>query len=268
MKNFLIPINAKIPVQRVVDMVRFIEPFKPERIYLLHVRSGNGEKVMPKMTEVRTAIADTGIEAELTYRRGHVASQIVDVANSTDSIICFLKRWKNPLQRALLGSPITDVIRMSEKPVLIYRKSSYFKSENILKTLLYATDFKYSDKSCLDYIRHRAFKAKRLILLHVGQRAPDPDTEKKREAAVDANLARLANECLDSFPDIQKRQVVGLNIAGKIIREARRNNTDLIVIGKLDVRGSITRIMGSTAEAVHTKAPCSVLIIPGESEEA
>jgi nucleotide-binding universal stress UspA family protein len=266
MKNFLIPIDAKIPVQRVMDMVRFLEPFEPDRVYLLHVRSGNGEKVLSKMTDIRTSIAGEGMDVELTYRRGHVASQIVDVADTTNSIICFLKRWKNPLQRALLGSPVTDVVRMSDQPVLIYRKSSYFKSENILKTLLYATDFKFSDKTCLQYIRHKAFKAERLILLHVGQRAPDPETEKNRETEVQSNLARLAGECEDSFQDIQQRQVVGLNIAGKIIREARRNNADLIVVGKLDVRGAITRIMGSTAEAVHTKAPCSVLIIPTERE--
>jgi len=262
LNSFLFPVDSKVSIQSVLGQSEFIKSFEPQKVYLLYVATGNGRRMSGKLDKMEEKVRELGLPVERLVRFGHVPSQIVAAAKSTGSIICFGKRWKNPLRKALAGSVLSDVVRMSEEPVLIYRKSLFAQAGEALHSSMYATDFRYSDYKCLEYIKHPAFKAKRLILLHVGQRAPDPGTEKKRLENVYNNLERLSEECRDSFEEIEKREVLGLGVVRKILSHARKSSVDLLVIGKLDAPGIVSRLTGSTAEAIYNRANCSVLIIP------
>ena len=264
LRNFLFPVYHKSPVHTVLAQAEFIRSFEPEKVYLLHVASGNGERAEKRIKRIETGMRELGLPVERVVRYGHVPSQIVTTAEATQSIICFTKKWKNPIKKAVAGSVTSDVVRMSDEPVLVYTKGLSAHAEGVLHTSMYATDFKHSDKACIEYIRHKAFTAKRLVLLHVGQRAPDPETEKRRLENVYANLARLAAECQNGFERIEKREVLGLGVDRKILHHARKESVDLLVIGKLDSRGIMSRFTGSTAEALYNRAPCSVLIIPSK----
>lgn len=243
-------------------MAEFIRFFKPEKVYLLLVASGSSSRYTKWMGGVEHKMREIGLPVERLHRYGHVPSQIVNAAKSTQSIICFLKKRKNPMKKALSGSVVSDVVRMSEEPVLIYKKTLLSQNDQILKSIMYATNFKYSTKTCIKYIQHKAFKARRLILLHVGKRAPDPTAEEKRLEAVHANLDQLVSDCMNGFETIEKRAVVGIGVTRKILRCAGKYEVDLLVIGKIDAGGFFGRFTGSTTEAVYNRASCSVLIIP------
>ena len=262
LSNFLFPVDSKVSIQSILGQAEFVKSFDPEKVYLLYVTAGNGRRIKKKMDSIEAKMRETGLPVERQIRSGHVPSQIVAAANVTRSIICFVKKWKNPLRKALAGSVLSDVVRMSEEPVLIYNKSLFAPDGESLHSSIYATDFRYSDYKCLQYIKHPAFKARRLILLHVGQRAPDPQTEKKRLDNVYNNLDRLAEECGENFEEIEKREVLGLGVVRKILSHARKSSVDLLVVGKLDAPGIVSRLTGSTAEAIYNRASCSVLIIP------
>lgn len=263
LKNFLFPLHTGIPDSKIISMAEFIRFFEPEKVYIILVASGNSLRHRQWLDRIEQEMLEIGLPVESLLRYGHVPSQIVNTARMTQSIICFLKKWKNPLKKALAGSVVSDVVRMSEEPVLIYKKPLTSQADQILDSIMYATNFKHSTKTCTRYIQHKAFKAKRLILLHVGKRAPDPKAEKKRLETVHANLDQLVSECQNGFETIEKREVVGLGVARKILGHARKNEVHLLLIGKIDTRGFFSHFTGGTTEAVYNRAPCSVLIIPG-----
>jgi nucleotide-binding universal stress UspA family protein len=251
-------------VSSVLAQAELIRSFEPENVYLLNVASGNCPCWGRKIDKIDQGMRDLGLPVQRMVRYGHVPSQIVGTAERTDSVICFVRKRKNPLKKALTGSVISDTVRLSNEPVLIFKKAIFERPSNELQTSMYATDFQHSDQMCIKYIRHYSFNAKRLILLHVGQRAPDPETEKERLKNVHANLSRLALECQDNFEEIEKREVVGLRAEQKILRQTKKDNVDLLVIGKIDKNGIMSRLTGSTAEAIYNHSLCSVLIIPNK----
>ncbi|MFP4169363.1 MAG: universal stress protein [Desulfonatronovibrionaceae bacterium] len=262
LNNFLFPVDSKVSTQAILGQAELIKSFEPEKVFLLYVAPGETKRINRKLDAIEEGMHKLDLAVERQIRIGHVPSQIVAAAEISQSVICFVKKRMNPLRKALAGSVLSDVVRMSDQPVLIYRKGLFSLAGQKLRSSMYATDFMYSDYKCLQYIKHPAFKAKRLILLHVGQRAPDPETEKKRLDNVYKNLERLAEECRDNFEEIEKREVLGLGVVHKILSHARKSTVDLLVVGKLDAPGIVSHLTGSTAEAIYNRASCSVLIIP------
>jgi nucleotide-binding universal stress UspA family protein len=265
LRHFLFPIAPNSPANTFVAQAEFIRYFEPEKVYLLFVASGEGTRHVKNIEKIEEKMRKAGLPVERLVHYGHIPTEIVMTAAATKSTICFTKKWKNPLKKALIGSVVSDVVRMSGQPVLIYKKNISRPLAGGFFNSMYATDFKHSDKTCIRYIQHPAFKAENLILLHVGQRAPDPVAEKKRLEHVHADLDRLASECRHNFRTIEKREIIGLTVAHKILRKARIRDIDLLVIGKIDAQGIFTRFTGSTAEAVYNRANCSVLIIPSNA---
>jgi nucleotide-binding universal stress UspA family protein len=86
-------------------------------------------------------------------------------------------------------------------------------------------------------------------------------TEEKRIESVRSNLERLGRECEHAYEKIELIDTIGF-VRKEIIRHARSHNVDLIVVGKSERQDAMSRIIGSTAENLPHKAPCSVFIIP------
>ncbi len=114
----------------------------------------------------------------------------------------------------------------------------------------------------LPYLINRKFKARKLYLLHVGDRAPDPVTEEQRRQRVLDNLQRLARECAHAYEDVEVMQTIGLT-RKQIVKQAGAKDVDLIVAGKSENPDVMSQVVGSTAEILPHKAGCSVFIIPG-----
>lgn len=264
LQNFLFPVSPGTSVNKIKSQAKFIRSFEPEKVYILMVVAGKSSRHLEWLDKIEQEMKELGLPVEHMIRYGHVPSQIVNAARSTRSIICFLKKWKNPLKKALAGSVVSDVVRMCDEPVLIYKKTFTLRSEHGLGSIMYATNFKRSTSTCVKYIQHKAFKARRLILLHVGRRAPDPEAEKKRLEKIYSKLDQLVAECQNGFETIEKHEVLGLGADRKILHHARKNEVDLLIIGKVDRKDGFRRFTGSTVEAIYNRAPCSVLIIPGQ----
>lgn len=148
-----------------------------------------------------------------------------------------------------------------------------------LKQILVATDFSETAASALRYgcALAEAFKAE-LHVLHVINEPSEPtwaaygylpEITAFRKALKEGALANL-NQVL-SHDDVERfhpRLVLKWGPPFlEIVRYAREQNIDLIVIGTHG-RGPIAHmLMGSVAEKVVRKAPCPVLTVrPGEHE--
>lgn len=143
-----------------------------------------------------------------------------------------------------------------------------------LKRILFATDFSTNSKHAMDVACALAdqFQAE-LHILHVMQDNPFPVvTEPTGVYGLPANYEHLvrasAERSLSELPDPswggRQRVVRGLRQGSpfvEIVRYARENNVDLIVIGTHGRSGLSHVLLGSVAEKVVRKAGCPVLTV-------
>jgi nucleotide-binding universal stress UspA family protein len=135
------------------------------------------------------------------------------------------------------------------------------------QTILHPTDFSQRSEYALRWACELARDhGARVILLHVWSPplvplAAEPAPVASQEfstAEAEAELARL--NVPDPTIDVKRRLEEG-DAAAEIVRVARETKCDLIVIGTHGRTGLARLVMGSTAEAVIRRAPCSVLAV-------
>lgn len=163
-----------------------------------------------------------------------------------------------------MGNVISDVIRLSNQPVLVHKSPKRNSAGKELNTVLYATGLMSTDIKILKYLTYRGLMARNLILLHVGERAPDPVAEEDRIKRVYSSMTGIEEKCTDRFDHIKKIEAVAGSVSTQIARKASRKEADLIIIGKVDKHKPFEKMTGSVAESLPEKANCPVIIIPGE----
>jgi len=263
----LIPLSLKEHRNKLLSLGRLLKNFGTTRIVLLHVFEGSNrkkkEKTRTKLEEIAYQYRDIGFEVEMFFKGGSVASTVVDFAKEMGVDFIGLS-WQRKLliKRTLLGNIDADIIRMTDLPVFMYKKDYYLFKNWDLNKVLYATDFKGTDSKVMPYLKNKEFQADTLYLLHVGSRAPDPDTDKNRREEVENKLQRLADECAGAYNSVEKLNVVG-TVRNQIVGKAKSHGVDLIVVGKQDKAKGLDQLLGSTAEALPYKAHCSIFIISG-----
>lgn len=266
LKRAAVKVSLKEPRQKFLDMVTFLRNFGTTEVHLVHVRTKTHyrerERLENEMEALRGEVEELGYTAHAHIRTGNAALQSIETAQEVNAdyvAICWTS--KAMLRQALLGSIDSDILRMCNLPVFIYNPK-IFRSVLELESVLFATDFKYTDAVIMPYLRDSRFKAHTLYLLHVGERAPDPATEEARREAVHDNLERLAEECRHAYDEIEVMDTVGL-VRRQIVKQAKLKNVELIVVGKSEKPDAMSRMLGSTGEILPHKASCSVFIIPG-----
>lgn len=249
-----------------MEMIEFIKGYGTKEVHLLHVRTKTNyrerEEAENKLAELEAEIEACGLKASSHIRNGSAPSATIDLAKElkADYLAIFWKP-KALLRNALLGNIDSDILRMSNLPVFIYNPK-LFKPVVKLESVLYATDFKYTDAVIMPYLINSRFKANTLTLLHVGDRAPDPMTDEARKDKARDNLQRLADECAHAYDQVEVIETIG-RVSKQIVTQAKAKKADLIVVGKSENPDAVTRLIGSTAEILPHKAPCSVFVIPG-----
>ena len=266
LERTLVKVSLREPRQKFLDMITFLKNYGTSEVHLIHARTKtnyrNRERIEADLERLRAEVADLGYSVQAHIRTGFAPLKILDVAQEVHAdyiSICWTS--KAMLRQALLGSIDSDILRMSTLPVFIYNPK-IFRSVLELESVLYATDFQYTDAAVMPYLRDSRFKARILHLLHVGERAPDPVTEKRRKQEALDNLHRLAEECRHAYDEVETVEVIGM-VRRRIIQQAKQRDVELVVVGKSEKPDAMSQMLGSTGEILPHKASCSVFIIPG-----
>lgn len=270
--NVIWPLNLEEPQNRLDGVFGMLKHLPSEHVSLLYVGEGrrdNNSSTKGTLQKLRDSLREHGFAVETAFRTGHVATAICGFAEEQDADLIIMP-WKpkSSLRIALLGSVVQDVVRLSDRPVAVWKAGSFsLKSPSEgLENILYATAFQAVDSDVVQFLGDKAMKAEKLVLLHAGDRAPDPTAEKRRREQVRENLDRLAGECSLQYGRIETISVLG-KPSRQIVRQARSREIDLIVVGKLDNPDPFGSMMGSTAEQLVQKSPCSLLVIPRGAAE-
>src|SRR6056297_2339035 len=268
LRKAVLPLSLKEPEHKIMGMAKILAHFGTKKISLVHIKSRTNRRsfsVQERLQTYAQKIQEMGYETEIKVNYGqNILHEISKISTEVKAeFLCIIWKAKGIFKRTLIGSKTIEAIRHTNLPIFIYKhRIALINKNSSIDSILYATDFKITDSIVIPYLNNKDITASKLILLHVGDRAPDPDTENQRLNSVYANLERLNLECLNCFKEVETIQVIGTP-KRKIVRQARKNNTDLILIGKFDALNTLEQIMGSTAEAIAFKSSCSVFILPG-----
>ncbi|MFP4475492.1 MAG: universal stress protein [Desulfatibacillaceae bacterium] len=266
LKRAVIPLGLKEPLHKVLSMARCTRSFGTEELLLVHVLSSHSPKALTRREEQLKTYADAlvgeGFTVRSRFRTGQPVPEILTAADSLEADYLALA-WdrQGVLKRALMGSIQEDVLRLTRVPVYVHKSRDLLDRKTSLDAVLYATDFKSTDAKVMPYLVDSDFAAETLYLLHVGERAPDPDTEAMRRERALKNLERLAGQCRHAYTEVIPLEAVGPTNK-VIVRQAHRNKVDLVVLGKADSVHPLRQIIGSTAEAIPNRVRCSVFLVP------
>jgi nucleotide-binding universal stress UspA family protein len=259
----VLPLSFRESVERLNTMLNFLGNFDTRRVILTHIVTGTHTAAARRRLAALVESLEAGdITVEPLVRSGSPAFEIHRTAwEENADFICIPWKRKSVVQRMIAGSTTKDVIRLSDIPVFVFKKRPRQTEDAPLQRILYATNFALTDAYVVPYLQYSRLAADDLVILNVGQRAPDPHTEERREQQVENNLERLAGEVEANYRSVEQVAITG-NHRRAIVREARRRDADLIVIGKADVESTLSSMMlGSTAEEVANAARCSVFIV-------
>jgi len=264
-ERVVFPLDLQESDQSIRFSIAVLSHLSSRVIHLVHVTESGLDKASHRreqLEKIGDKLQTTGFQTEVEIRAGHVATAISRLSDQADArLIAMPWNKRTILQRTLFGSVTTDVIRLAEHPVLISKQKFNSVASDPLNTVLYATAFETTDREAMPYIRYPGLQADTLYLLHVAQRAPDPAAEKLRKQQVEQKLDNMAQECSDQYRYIEKLAAIG-SARRQIVRQAKRHDVDLIVIGKYDKGDPLQKMTGSTAQHLAHKSPCSLLVIP------
>lgn len=267
LNKVLVPLGLREPMEQIESMFNFQKKMQTKSAVLLHVGHTTGrlgDKNRSRLETLAAKLREKDIEVEYSLKSGSIPRLIRGTAQEYSAdYISLIFRKKNWLQRAILGSKVKDLIRLSELPVLVYKKAPWEVSEDV--RVLYATSFSDTDKSICSFLQHGGIDTRQLLFLHVGKRAPDPQAEEKRRLSVIRKLKQMQRDCGSLSAEEDPISLIG-SPRRKIPASARRESAHLILLGKADSSSRAAPVFGSTSEEVSYNAACSVLIIPHPDE--
>lgn len=177
----------------------------------------------------------------------------------------------------LLGSVAQRVIRVADVDVLVARNRR--SSSDGYRRILVATDFSPSSARALDRALQLAAPDAEIEVVHFYHHAPHAELyEAVRDAVgVDLNEALMGELTASGQSFIaERRRPDGPAVRFYAVAEAplpglihwlERQPFDLVALGSHGRRGFRRFLLGSVAEAVARRAPCSTVIARGASEE-
>lgn len=259
----LLPINVKFSQKELNAMMNFLQSSSIKTVNLMHVISEGLEskdRIQKYLEEVAKTLP-TDIKINVEVREGHIPTEIAQTANDIDIDLVYIRsNCRGFMCRTFLGSTSQDLLRLTDKPVLVHKiRPSLLEGETINK-ILYATDFGSTAQKALQYIKKAAEFADELYVLHVGNRAPDPFEEKERQQEVNQKLEEVEKELESYFDNIELISTVGTPHKA-IQKTSEEKKVDVIVLGRLS-RADPENILGTTSERVSGFARYSILLIP------
>lgn len=265
-RKAILAVSFRESRSKLEGVINHISSFGTEELLLLHVAEGlHRGSAKSRIDALVEELPRAGMKVEGEVLRGSPATAVSREAKRQNAnLICVPWKRKNWIQRSLLGSTTQDLIRLSNHPVFVYKEQRAGSEEQERLAILYATALQERDKTILPYLSYEGLDARRLVLLHVGHRAPDPSAEEKREREVNAKLRRLAQEVEQGEREVEVMSLTG-TAKTRIPKVASRESVDMIVLGKSEGEGFISEVLGSTAEHVAYKAAQSLLIIGGNA---
>ncbi|MFN2268054.1 MAG: universal stress protein [Desulfonatronovibrio sp.] len=263
-RKILQPVDLSESLKDIKARSSFIDRFGGQEIILFHVLNpgmNNRGQAGSKISRLENDLTRMGLNVRASLSTGHVASEIVRAASDENADIIYLPASrKNFLVSTLMGSVTDDVIRLSDVPVFVHKHRPELGKSKSVDKLMFATDFQKAAVRAKPYVHMLGEFIPELIILHVGQRASDPETEQLRRENVEKGLEELKKEFDKDFKSVKHYARIG-SPARHVVETAEQEQAGLVVLGRIN-EPFPSKILGSTSARVTSGVESSVLLVP------
>ena len=227
------------------------------------------------LRRVLTARRAADVNVQIFVRKGNVVQEILAQAkHSRSDLLVIGSHGRSGVQRLVLGSVAEKVLRLATRPVLTVRRGVRLARENRppFKTILCPTDFSVAGNNAAAYAKRLAQEADAGLILMSAVDWPFGDAVRSGAVAeLRKSIESNAREALIRLlprrthgPRAQAIVAVGKASAG-IVKVARAQSVDLIVMG-VSGRGALdVALLGSTTHHVIREGSWPVLTVPTAS---
>lgn len=264
-KKLVVPLNGTSLAEQVLATSRsFARSFDAE-IQLISVRANNKADENDQrdyLEMVCKLIADDGLQAEYTIRKGDPATEIDKYAVEQNAdIIIMTTRGKFGVEDILSDSIAKRVIKKTLTPTLLIRPTDNWRTRRSkFKRILVALDGSEAAEAVLPYIRTFAAKFDSKVLLFS---VPEGSESEEFGETIRQYLDHIAETLREEGFDI-KTHVTGSGPARMILALSEEEKVDLIMMASHG-RGGTKREnihLGSVTDKVVQETPCPVFIVP------
>jgi nucleotide-binding universal stress UspA family protein len=296
LKTIIAGVDLSVPSEQALDRAAALATLNNAALVLVHAQADDApiehvdNAMLEQLGEVSAAVrveeakrlaerlqqlTARGVKVELVQRGGAPGEVVSEVAKERNAeLIVIGTHGHTGLQRFLLGSVATSVLRHAPCDVLVCRGTS--GPSPFLRPIV-ATDFSASAGRALRNAAFLTAPDAQIEVVHAWQlpagswgatllgQARFPWST-VRDAVLTSAQAQ-ADKLSASFPDLRHPlhvQLVQGPPASVITHAAEAGAHDLIAIGTHGHRGFRRLLLGSVAESVIRHAPCSVLVAHGE----
>jgi nucleotide-binding universal stress UspA family protein len=291
-KKILFPTDfSRCAEQALAHAVFLAEKYDAE-IHLLHVITlfedqpnvvneeiGETEEMVRKLEDIAERQLNKAVESDdmkmvTSVKRGiSTAPIILEYASDNNiDLIVMGTHGRRGLGHLLLGSIAEEVVRMAECPVFTIREKEKIKSPEAVNKILVPIDFSNHSRKALAYASEIAesYNSK-LQVLHIIEETIHPAFSISGKSSVfdlipgiqedSQNRAeKLVKDVVSSKVDFEI-SVKGGRATSDIIKFAKENSTDLIVIATHGLTGLEHMLLGSVTEKVVRMAHCPVFTV-------
>jgi CPA2 family monovalent cation:H+ antiporter-2 len=217
-----------------------------------------------------------GVKADVRVERGFATDAVPACAEALDAALVVVGAHGHGfLQRVLLGSTSSTLLRKSRRPVLVVKEPCRAP----YRRALLPVDFSPASESAIAFVR-RAMPRTELVLLHVFDvpfesmlrlgGLPDDVIGQYRIDARERSLSQLhalARRAGLAAADYSAAVVHG-NPTRRVLSQERHDACDLIVMGKHGTHVTEELLLGSVTKRVLAESRSDVLVVVDERRPA
>ncbi len=244
------------------------------------MRRGSGylkqeERKLKEMADIRfidwaETLFEEGMEVVAHIAIGNIVPKILSVTEIENVDLIVTARHKRAkFEELYAGSEISDLLRRSVKPVLIYNYLSQSRNvgDNPFERLLLGLDWSVSSEKVLDYVLALQGAVKRVDVIHVMHEKAVAKTskmeaqklERDNKKRLDRVCDLLVNERFDARPHLY----IG-KTEEQIEKAASEHRATMMVLGTKNRSIWKEKWTGSVSHSLADKADLPVLIVPSE----
>ncbi|TVQ33076.1 MAG: universal stress protein [Phycisphaeraceae bacterium] len=227
--------------------------------YPLAPAESHREHYESRLSEIAQELSEMSFNAHTELRTGEPGYELAQAATDAGAdLILAGNRGTRPLRDFFLGSTALDLARLTDRPLWLEFIGDGDASDGdvALRSILLATDGSDAAGPAEECFVKLAAQAEHAIAIHVVD-GSDEDGRRTELSDAEQSLTSLA----ERVTNLEVRVHQG-DAPIEIVEAARRENADVVIVGK---RGrSLIRnlLLGSVAEAVCRRSRRSVLLVP------
>ncbi len=213
---------------------------------------------------------EQGMEVGVYIVVGSLVAEVIKAAQKEESDLIVIGRsHKGLLEQFYSGSDVTELIRRTQIPVLVYKPSpeNVFVLDKPFERPLLATDWSPASLRAVDYLKGLRGIVEKIHVVHViGEKdlsgSSVMEVQKARKL-IRQKLDEICQTMEDAGIEADPHVYVG-DPEQEIEKAARECLATLVVLGSSGKAGWVERWIGSTPQKIAEKSVFPTLIIPPE----